>query len=99
MAKMYPLWMLMYLPNMIACHIGIANDARGPNNTICQGDVLSALAMVEAASIILRGHADVMITGGSSSRLSMTPMLYRGIEHLSSHVKARRGVSTLRRNS
>ncbi len=86
MAKMYPLWMLMYLPNMTACHVGIANDARGPNNTICQGDVSSLLAMIEAASIILRGHADVMIVGGSSSRLSITPMLYRGISQLSGRV-------------
>ena len=69
MAKMYPLWMLMYLPNMIACHVGIAHDARGPNNTICQGEVSSLLAMIEAATIILRGHADVMIAGGSSSRI------------------------------
>ena len=88
MAKMYPLWMLMYLPNMIACHVGIAHDARGPNNTICQGEVSSLLAMIEAATIIRRGHADVMIVGGSSSRLSMSPMLYRGIEHLSSRVDA-----------
>ena len=83
MSEMYPLWMLMYLPNMIACHIGIAHDARGPNNTICQGDVSSLLALIEAAHIIRRGHADVMIVGGSSSRLSITPMLYRGIHRLS----------------
>lgn len=83
MSTMYPLWMLMYLPNMIACHVGIAHDARGPNNTICQGDASSLLAFVEAVSVIQRGHADVMITGGSSSRLSMSPMLYRGIQHLS----------------
>lgn len=86
MAKMYPLWMLMYLPNMTACHIGIANDARGPNNTICQGDISSQLALIEAASIIARGQADVMITGGSSSRLSVTTMLYHGTDHLSSRV-------------
>ncbi len=86
MSEMYPLWMLMYLPNMTACHVGIAHDARGPNNTICQGEVSSLLALIEAASIIHRGHADVMIVGGSSSRLSMSPMLYRGIEHLSSQV-------------
>ena len=86
MSEMYPLWMLMYLPNMVACHVGIAHDARGPNNTICQGESSSLLALIEAANIIQRGHADVMIVGGSSSRLSMSPMLYRGIEHLSSHV-------------
>src|SRR3990172_7033837 len=30
MGQMYPLWMLKYLPNMPACHIGIRYDARGP---------------------------------------------------------------------
>ncbi len=86
MSEMYPLWMLMYLPNMIACHVGIAHDARGPNNTICQGEASSLLALIEAVTIIQRGGADVMIVGGSSSRLSMSPMLYRGIAHLSSQV-------------
>ena len=86
-SEMYPLWMLMYLPNMIACHIAIAQDARGPNNTICQGEASSLLAVIEAASIIRRGHADVMICGGSSSRLSITPMLYRGVERLSRRSK------------
>ncbi len=86
MTEIYPLWMLMYLPNMIACHVGIAHDARGPNNTICQGEASSLLALIEATTVILRGHADVMIVGGSSSRLSMSPMLYRGIEHLSSRI-------------
>ena len=87
MSEMYPLWMLMYLPNMIACHIAIAHDARGPNNTICQGEVSSLLALIEAMSIIQRGGADVMIVGGSSSRLSLTPMLYRGVSRLSRNTK------------
>jgi 3-oxoacyl-[acyl-carrier-protein] synthase II len=83
---MYPLWMLMYLPNMTACHVGIAHDARGPNNTICQGEVSGPLAMIEAASVIRRGHADVMITGGSSSRIGVAPALYRGMTHLSRRI-------------
>jgi 3-oxoacyl-[acyl-carrier-protein] synthase II len=86
MAKMYPLWMLMYLPNMIACHVGIAHDARGPNNTICEGDVSSLLAVIEAASVIQRGQADIMIAGGSSSRIGIAPALYRGMDRLSSRV-------------
>ena len=32
----FPLWMLKNLPNMPACHIGIAINARGPNNTIIE---------------------------------------------------------------
>lgn len=88
MARLYPLWMLMYLPNMIACHIGIAHAARGSSNTICQGETSSLLAIIEAATVISRGQADVMITGGSSSRLSITPMLYHGIDQLSPRINA-----------
>ena len=83
MSQMYPLWMLMYLPNMTACHIGISHDARGPNNTICLGDASGLLALVEAAHIIQRGRADVMLAGATSSRISTTPMVYRGTANLS----------------
>ena len=72
MAEMYPLWMLKYLPNMPACHIGIARDARGPNNSLTLGEVSSLSAIIEAARVIRRGHADVMIAGGASSRVHPT---------------------------
>ncbi len=68
--EMFPLWMLKYLPNMPACHIAIAQDARGPNNSIALEDVSSLLAVAEAVRIIERGHADVMVAGGVSSRIS-----------------------------
>jgi len=74
MADIYPLWMLKYLPNMPACHIGIAQDVRGPTNAIVQGDVSSLTAIVEAARAIQRGQADLMIAGGASSR--MHPMIW-----------------------
>ena len=48
MAEMFPLWMLKYLPNMPACHVGIAQDARGPNNTMVLGEVSSLAAVAEA---------------------------------------------------
>jgi 3-oxoacyl-[acyl-carrier-protein] synthase II len=67
--ELYPLWMLKYLPNMPACHIGIAHDARGPNNTITLGEVSSLAAVSEAAHVIARGQADVMLAGGTSSRI------------------------------
>jgi 3-oxoacyl-[acyl-carrier-protein] synthase II len=82
-ADMYPLWMLKYLPNMAACHIGIAYDARGPNNTIVQGEASTLLALVECVSVIQRGDADVMITGGTGTRLNLTAVMYRGDSNLS----------------
>ncbi len=30
LSEMYPLWLLKYLPNMPACHVGIAHDAARP---------------------------------------------------------------------
>lgn len=83
MKDLIPLWMLKYLPNMPACHIGIVNDARGPNNTIVQGGTSSLLAIHEAAMAIERGHADVMISGGSGARVTFSGTLFRGWEDLS----------------
>lgn len=65
----YPLSFLRVLPNMIASHISIAHDARGPNNTIHQGEVSSLLALEEAARILQRGWADVVLAGGASSQM------------------------------
>lgn len=78
MREMYPLWMLKYLPNMTCCHIGIAHDARGPINSLVQGNVSSLLAIIEAADVIARGHADVMIAGGASSMLSAVDLAWHG---------------------
>ena len=64
-----PIWLLKYLPNMLACHISILMDCQGPSNTITEGDASSNLAIAEAARIIARGKADVMIAGGADSKI------------------------------
>lgn len=76
MGELYPLWMLKYLPNMPACHIGIRYDARGPNNTIAEGDVSSLLAFSEAVDVIRRDHADLMIVGGTGSRINLSDIMW-----------------------
>lgn len=81
--ELHPLWLLKHLPNMTASHIAIAQDARGPNNTIVLGDVSGLLAVAEAASVIERGWADVMLAGGTGSRLHPTAMVARGNSQLS----------------
>ncbi|MCE9527294.1 MAG: beta-ketoacyl-[acyl-carrier-protein] synthase family protein [Planctomycetales bacterium] len=83
MKNLFPLWMLKYLPNMAACHIGIASDARGPNNSIVEGGASSLLAFLEASQVIIRGHADVMICGGSGSSVTVGALAFRGWEQLS----------------
>lgn len=77
MSSIFPLWMLKYLPNMPACHIGISLDARGPTNSITLGEVSSLLAIMEACRVIERGAADVMVTGGTGSRLAPVNYLFR----------------------
>jgi 3-oxoacyl-[acyl-carrier-protein] synthase II len=69
-AEIYPLWLLKYLPNMPASHIGIARDARGPSNTLTLGEVSGLAAVCEAVRVIQRGQADAMIAGGASARLN-----------------------------
>jgi len=83
MAKLYPLWLLKYLPNMVACHVGIGFDARGPSNSICNNEISSLVALQEAFHIIRRGLADVMFVGGIGSRLHVTPLVFRDSAPLS----------------
>jgi 3-oxoacyl-[acyl-carrier-protein] synthase II len=64
-----PLWLLKYLPNMLACHISIFNDCQGPSNTITEAEAASNIAIGEACRIIGRGRADVMISGGADSKI------------------------------
>ena len=76
--ELHPLWLLKHLPNMTASHVAIAHDARGPNNSIVLGDVSGLLAVAEAASVIGRGWADVMLAGGTGCRLHPTALVARG---------------------
>jgi 3-oxoacyl-[acyl-carrier-protein] synthase II len=67
---MPPLWLLKYLPNMLACHVSIMHNAQGPNNTITETDAGPLLAIGEAYRIITRGLADVMLCGGADSKMN-----------------------------
>ncbi len=70
-----PLWMLKYLPNMLACHISILHDAQGPNNSITESDVASLLALGEAYRILVRDQADFFLVGGAESKLNPLSMV------------------------
>jgi len=69
MGVMEPLWLLKYLPNMPGCHIGIALNAYGPNNSLTLEDASGLLAVSEAFRIMERGSADVMVAGSTGTRL------------------------------
>ena len=70
MGASFPLLFLKALPNMIASHVAIAQDARGPNNTIHQSGVSALLALSEAVRTIQRGAAEAMIVGAASAQLN-----------------------------
>jgi 3-oxoacyl-[acyl-carrier-protein] synthase II len=74
MGTMPPLWMLKYLPNMLACHVAILHDAQGPNNSITESDVASLLAIGEAYRILARDQADVFLTGSAESKINPLSM-------------------------
>jgi 3-oxoacyl-[acyl-carrier-protein] synthase II len=70
MSQLTPLWLLKYLPNMLACHVTIIHQLKGPSNTITCADASSHLAIGEAFRTIQRGNADLAICGGAESKVN-----------------------------
>ncbi len=64
-----PLWLLKYLPNMPACHIGILADAQGPSNSLTLEEASGNLVIAEARGVIRRHAADVMFAGATGTRV------------------------------
>lgn len=77
--RMDPLWLLKYLPNMPACHIGINADARGPNNSLTMAEATSNNVLAEALGIIRLGRADIMLAGTTGSRVHEVKALHARI--------------------
>jgi len=83
-SPVYPMWLLKHLPNMVAAHISMAFNAQGPNNTIVTACVAGTQAIGEAFRSVARGEADVVLAGGSDSRIDPLMMLgYAAIGALS----------------
>ncbi|MCH2369295.1 MAG: beta-ketoacyl-[acyl-carrier-protein] synthase family protein [Pirellulales bacterium] len=76
MPNLNPLWLLKYLPNMPASHIGIYNDLRGPSNSLTMREASSNLAIGEAIGTIERGDADLMISGATGTRIHPLRTVY-----------------------
>jgi len=74
MQNLTPLWLLKYLPNMLACHVTIVHDCHGPSNTITCAEASAPLSMGESMRVIQRGAADACLAGGTESKLN--PMAY-----------------------
>lgn len=71
--SLFPLWILKYLPNMLAAHISMAVRAQGPNSTITTACAAGTQAVGEGFRLIARGDADLVLSGGADSR--MDPLL------------------------
>ncbi|MBI1368987.1 MAG: beta-ketoacyl-[acyl-carrier-protein] synthase family protein [Planctomycetes bacterium] len=83
MTHLTPLWLLKYLPNMLACHVTIIHDAQGPSNTITCSEASSGLSIGESMRVIQRGNADMCFCGGAESKIN--PMtFYR--QYLTGHL-------------
>jgi 3-oxoacyl-[acyl-carrier-protein] synthase II len=66
---LFPLWLLKYLPNMVAAHISMALNAQGPNSTITTACAAGTQAVGEAFRLIARDDADIVLAGGADSRI------------------------------
>ena len=68
------------MPNAAAAHISITIGARGPNLAVTTACAAGSHALGEAAEIIRRGQADVMIAGGSEA--GIIPLAMAGFENM-----------------
>ncbi len=62
--RLDPFFMLKTLPNMAAAHLCMQYQAKGYSSTICTACAASTQAVGEAAEVIRRNNADVMLAGG-----------------------------------
>lgn len=75
MNNLTPLWLLKYLPNMLACHVTIIHGCEGPSNTITCNEASGLLSLGESARVIERGAADLCFSGGAESKVNCMGLL------------------------
>lgn len=74
MNNLQPLWLLKYLPNMLACHVTILHGCEGPSNTITCAEASGLLSLGESFRVIQRDDADACFAGGTESKLNLMGM-------------------------
>jgi 3-oxoacyl-[acyl-carrier-protein] synthase II len=75
MESLTPLWLLKYLPNMLACHVTIIHGCCGPSNTITCAEASGLLSIAESVRVIERGQADLCFSGGAESKVNLMGVL------------------------
>jgi len=80
-----PLWLLKYLPNMLACHVGIIHDLQGPSNTITCAETSAHIAITEAAQVIARGASDIALAGGAEAKVNPIVLIRQSLIGRATH--------------
>ena len=68
--RMSPFFFPMTLPNIAASQVALTYGLRGPNSTIVTACAAGTQAIGEAAEMVRRGAADVVVTGGVEAGIS-----------------------------
>lgn len=76
MPRLFPLWLLKYLPNMPASHLAIYNDLRGPSNSLTLREASPGACLQDGLNTIQAGRADCMVAGVTGTRLSLMKALH-----------------------
>jgi len=74
--RMNPTTLPNILPDAASGYIAMISGAKGPNMAVTSASATGASAIGEAAEIIRRGDADIMIAGATEAPL--TPVLFAG---------------------
>ena len=78
--RISPFFLTNFLPDASSGHVAILTGAMGPNMAVVSACATGAGSIGEAAEIIRRGDAEIMIAGGAEAPL--TPMLYASFNAL-----------------
>ncbi len=68
--RVSPFYLVSMIPNIAAFHICHAYGLKGHNNTVTTACAAGAQAVGEAAEVIRRGAAQVMVAGGTESSMA-----------------------------
>ncbi|MDA8352685.1 MAG: beta-ketoacyl-ACP synthase II [Firmicutes bacterium] len=74
--RVSPFFIPMMIANMAAGQVSISTGAKGPNSAAISACATGTHSIGDAAKIIERGDADVMIAGGSEA--TITPIAFAG---------------------
>ncbi len=88
MNNLTPLWLLKYLPNMLACHVTIIHGCHGPSNTITCAEASGGLSIGESMRVIRRGHADACLSGGAECKVNYMGLLRQSFANRLARVPA-----------